>query len=267
VGTLLFLIIGVFSLIIAFALEGGELGGLLVGTAAMIVFGGTLGAVGVSFPWRDVKRFFSVMRMAFRDYTGRPADVILYFVDVANIARKQGILALEGLMKSQQDLNPLTKVGLQLVADGTEPQLIKDILELYVENRSERHRDGFAMFESAGGFAPTMGIIGTVMGLVHVLGNLSDPGKLGPSIAVAFIATLYGVASANLIWLPLGARLKARDKLETLEGAMIVEGVMLIAQGVSPRIVEEKLQAYLDPAELEKFTELWEAPRGEASAA
>jgi chemotaxis protein MotA len=266
VGTILFLIIGLFSLIIAFALEGGELAGLLVGTAGIIVFGGTIGAVGVSFPWHDVKRFPAVLRMAFRDYHGGPTEVILYFVDVANIARKQGILALENLTKTQEDLNPLTRVGLQLVADGTEPQLIKEILETYVENRSERHRDGFSMLESAGGFAPTMGIIGTVMGLVHVLSNLSDPGKLGPSIAVAFIATLYGVASANLIWLPLGARLKARDKIEALEGTMITEGIMLIAQGVSPRIVEEKLQAYLDPAELQKFTQLWEAPRGEAAA-
>lgn len=265
-ATIVFLLVGILSLIFAFVLEGGEVGGLLVGTAAMIVFGGTLGAVGVSFPWREVKRLPSVIRMAFKDHKTRPTDVILYFVDVANIARKQGILALENLTKTQEDLNPLTKVGLQLVADGTEPQLIKDILELYVDNRSERHRDGFAMLESAGGYAPTMGIIGTVMGLVHVLSNLSDPGSLGPAIAVAFIATLYGVSSANLVWLPLGARLKARDKLEMLEGTMIVEGVMLISQGVSPRIVEEKLQAYLDPEELEKFTELWEAPRGEAAA-
>ncbi|HKI99355.1 MAG TPA: flagellar motor protein [bacterium] len=265
-GTILFLVIGVFSLIIAFVLEGGELGGLLVGTAAMIVFGGTLGAVGVAFPWRDVKRFPSILRKAFTEPPGRATDVILYFVDVANIARKQGILALEGLTKSKEDLNPLTRVGLQLVADGTEPQLIKEILELYVDNRQERHHDGFAMLEAAGGFAPTMGIIGTVMGLVHVLGNLSDPGKLGPSIAVAFIATLYGVSSANLIWLPLGARLKAQAKFEAMQGQMIVEGVMLISQGVSPRIVEEKLQAYLDPEELEKFTELWEAPRAEATA-
>lgn len=252
-STLLFLTVGFGMMIAAFLLEGGHLTGLMVDTAAMIVFGGTVGAVGVSFPISDVKRFGSVMKVAFAEKPKKLTDSIFFFIDIASLARKEGILALEKIINTEEDLDNMTKAGLQLVADGVEHELIRDILELYVEKRSERHKAGFAMFESAGGFAPTMGIIGTVMGLVHVLSNLSDPGSLGPAIAVAFVATLYGVASANLIWLPIASKLKVLNQIEQNQGQVVVEAILLIEKGVSPKIVEEKLKAFLDPDELEKF--------------
>ena len=264
-GAILFLVIGFGSMVLAYVLEGGHLGGLLVMTAGMIVFGGTIGAVGVSFPLQDVRRFPAVLMKAFSEHRANLTQRIAQFIDVAGIVRREGVLALDNYVRTNEEMDRLAKTGLQLVVDGTEPEVVREVLEAYLDSTSERHKSGMAMLESAGGFAPTMGIIGTVMGLVHVLGNLSDPGKLGPSIAVAFIATLYGVASANLLWLPLGAKLKALDKIEMQESRMLVEGVLLIGHGANPRIVAEKLQAFLEPKDLEEFSEKFEVDRGKAA--
>jgi len=252
VAALLFLIFGFAAMVSAFMLEGGHVGSLFVLTAAMIVFGGTLSTVGLSFPTELVKKFPAILKKAFSTSDHNVLDQVNLLIDIANIVRREGVLVLERML-NEREMDRLTRTGLQLVADGIEPELIRGVMESYIENAQMRHKEGAAMFEAAGGFAPTMGIIGTVMGLVHVLGNLSDPGSLGPAIAVAFIATLYGVGSANLIWLPLGSRLKVMDKLEAHQASMVVEGVVLIATGISPRIVEERLQAYLEPHELEKM--------------
>jgi len=253
VATLLFLIIGLSSLVGGFLWEGGHLTALLQKTAALIVLGGTTGAVGLAFPMSQFRRFIAVARVAFTERSHKLTDSIFFFIDIASLARKEGILALEKIINTEENLDHMTKAGLQLVADGVEHELIEDILETYIEKRSERHKEGIAMFESAGGFAPTMGIIGTVMGLVHVLGNLSDPGSLGPAISVAFIATLYGVGSANVIFLPMGNRLKMMNQVEMVQGQIVMQAILLIEKGVSPKIVEEKLKAFLDPTELSKF--------------
>ncbi|NLK51627.1 MAG: motility protein A, partial [Syntrophomonadaceae bacterium] len=136
---------------------------------------------------------------------------------------------------------------LQLIIDGTDPELTRNMLETEMYAVSDRHKVGIGMFESAGGYAPTMGIIGTVMGLVHVLGNLSDPGSLGPAIALAFIATLYGVGSANLIWLPIASKLKNKSGKETLIQELIIEGILSIQAGENPTIIREKLLSFLGP--------------------
>ena len=262
-ATILFLVLGFGSLILAYALEGGRLGALVQETAALIVFGGTFAAVGVAFPMKDVKRIFKVFMVAYKVPKGKVIEQIFFFIDISSLARKEGILALERIINSEEGLDTMTKTGLQLVADGVEHELIKDILELYVEKLNERHKEGYEMFEGAGGYAPTMGIIGTVMGLVHVLSNLSDPGSLGPAISVAFIATLYGVASANLLWLPIGSKLKALNKIELNQKQIVIEAILLVEKGVSPKIVEEKLKAFLDADELERF-EYFGKPKGEA---
>jgi chemotaxis protein MotA len=266
VGTLLFLVLGFGSLILAYVIEGGHLGGLLVGTAAIIVFGGTFGALGVSFPMKDIKRLLSVLKVAFSESKGKVIEQIFFFIDISSLARKEGILALERIINSEEGLDAMTKTGLQLVADGVEHELIRDILDLYVEKLNERHKEGIEMFEAAGGFAPTMGIVGTVMGLVHVLSNLSDPGSLGPSISVAFIATLYGIASANLFWLPIGTKLKALNKIELNQKQITIEAILLVEKGVSPKIVEEKLKAFLDAEAMERF-DYFGKPKGEEKAA
>ena len=166
------------------------------------------------------------------------------FRELSVKTRKNGLLSLEADL-NESDMDSFTKKGLQMVVDGIEPSTIRGILETKLENMSERHHDGAAIFEAAGGFGPTMGIIGTVMGLVHVLSNLSDPNSLVLKIAVAFIATLYGVASANLLWLPFASKLKALDKLEILEKEMIIEGILLLQEGANPNALVGKLEGFL----------------------
>ena len=252
--TLGFLALGFISLIGAFLIEGGHAGSLVVDTAAMIVYGGTLAAVGTSFPFDLVKKIPTLFKKAMADGNESHLKLVFYFVDTASLVRREGILALEkNITQSAEEIDRLTKTGLQLVADGVEEHLLRDVLETYVENISERHKEGIAVMEAAGGFSPTMGIIGTVMGLVHVLSNLSEPEKLGPAISVAFIATLYGVATANLVWLPLATKLKALNMREVHHRTMVVEAIIMISQGLSHKIVEERLKAFLEPEELEKL--------------
>jgi chemotaxis protein MotA len=260
----LFLIVGFGSLVFAYWYEGGNLVGLLVLTAAIIVFGGTFGALGLSYPYSELKRLPGILRVAFGGARPEMIGQVLRFVDQASIARREGVLALERMIEDDPDTDELTQVGMRLVVDGVEPEVVREIMEAHVETVSERHAAGAEMLDAAGGFAPTMGIIGTVMGLVHVLGSLADPGNLGPSIAVAFIATLYGVASANLLWLPLANKLKSLDRLERNDLTLEVEGVMLIAKGSNPRIVEEKLRMFLNPDDKDVFRDLSGERHGKA---
>lgn len=249
----IFLIIGFGSMVVAFTLEGGALGALLAGTAAMIVFGGTIGAVGLAFPAEEIKRIPKILKVFFSPRKIKLADLIFYFKEISFSSRRNGLLSLESEISSDKKVDPFIRKGLQLVVDGVEPESLRSILELEVESGSERHREGAAMFEAAGGFSPTMGIIGTVMGLVQVLSNLNDPASLGPKIAVAFIATLYGVGTANLLWLPIASKLKALDNKEFNEKRLIVEAIMYIQEGVNPNVLSEKLKGFLNKKELLEF--------------
>lgn len=252
------IILGFGSLIIAFILEKGHVAALLAPTAAMIVFGGTIAAVMLSFPIENLKRIGKVIGIAFKTNKKELPELIVYFKDLAFKTRKNGLLSIESEISADEKLDPFIKKGLQMVVDGVEPQSVRDILELEADMTSERHRSGAAMFDSAGGYAPTMGIIGTVMGLVHVLGSLStsNPDELGSSIATAFIATLYGVASANLLWLPIGSRLKNIDKEEVTEKSLIIEAILYIQEGVNPNTIAEKLKGFLNKEELSKYETL-----------
>ena len=166
---------------------------------------------------------------------------------MAEKARREGLLALEDEAENVDDA--FIKKGISLVVDGTDPELVKDILESDLDAMEARHTQQAGLFQNAGGFAPTLGIIGTVMGLVHVLENLSDPDSLGPAISTAFIATFYGVASANLYYLPIGNKLKQISHDEVHARTMIIEGIVSIQAGDNPRVVEEKLKTFLDPSE------------------
>jgi chemotaxis protein MotA len=240
-----FLIFGFVMMIGSFVIEGGTLGSLLAPTAAMIVFGGTLAAVGLAFPMKDFKRLPGAAGKVFKGKEKDLGEMILFFKSLSIKARKNGLLSIETEINAE-GIDPFVKKGLQLVVDGVDPQTIEGILELEAEATSERHKKASAMFESAGGFSPTMGIIGTVMGLVHVLGNLSDPSSLGPKIAVAFIATLYGVSFANLVYLPMGSKLKILDEYENNERMLVIEAVLLIQTGTNPTTLVEKLKGLLN---------------------
>ncbi len=254
--SILFMIFSFGSIIAAFVIEGGSLGALLAPTAAMIVFGGTIGAVGVSFPVNDLKRIPGILKVFVSPKNKNLGELVSYFKEISYKTRKNGLLSLEGEITADESLDPFIKKGLQLVVDGVEPQAVRSILELELESISDRHRQGAAIFDSAGGFAPTMGIIGTVTGLVHVLSNLEEPSTLGPKIAMAFIATLYGIGTANLLWLPIGSKLKALDDIEYREKSLILEAILYIQEGINPNTIAEKLKGFLNKDELKKFMEM-----------
>lgn len=237
------IIFGLAALVGGFLLEGGHASSLLVGTAAIIVFGGTIGATVASFKMEDIKSVPALLKIVFKEQKYEINELIVMLVGFAEKARREGLLCLERETANIDD--DFMRQGIQLVVDGTDPALVRDILETQIEFMDQRHKIGAGIFETAGGYAPTMGIIGTVMGLVHVLGNLSDPDSLGPSIAVAFLATLYGVASANVLWLPIGHKLKLKSKQERFMKEVALEGILSIQAGDNPSIVGEKLRAFL----------------------
>lgn len=239
-------VIAIGSLLIAVVEEGGSIVALAAGSAALIVFGGTAGAVMVCFSMNDIKSVPKLLKIAFTERKSNVFETINVIVTFAEKARREGLLSLEQELTAID--NHFLRQGVQLVVDGTDPALVKDILETEMAFEDQRHKIGAGIFEQAGGFAPTMGIIGTVMGLVNVLSNLSNPDELGGHIAVAFIATLYGVSSANILWLPIAAKLKLRNKQEALEKAVILEGVLSLQAGENPATVRDKLKAFLPPA-------------------
>jgi chemotaxis protein MotA len=239
--TILGVLAGIAALIGGFLWEGGQLTGLFHLTAAVIVFGGTIAAVVISFPASKLKSIPQALRYTFVRPEDNMEQLVEDIVDMATTSRRHGVLSLE--RKIQDHPHPFLREGIQMVVDGTDPENIRQIMEIRMD-RIELKHGGFAkVFESAGGYAPTMGIIGTVMGLIHVLGNLSDPTELGPSIAVAFIATLYGVASANLIFLPIASKIKSRSADEIQDLELLLQGILAIQNGEHPRIVRKKMDA------------------------
>jgi chemotaxis protein MotA len=240
ISTLLGLLVGFGSLMVSVLMEGGSPAAFLSPSAMLIVFGGTFGATMIAYPLETFLKLPGLIGIAMKQQKHDVAGLVEQSVLLAEKARKQGLLSLEA--DAQEAKDPFLKQAIMLAVDGTDAEVLKGILETQVEHLEERHEVCFGMFEAMGGFAPTMGIIGTVMGLVHVLGNLSDPNSLGPKIAVAFIATLWGVSSANLLWLPLGAKLKRKSKEEIFFRNVAIEGIMAVQSGENPRIVRQKLE-------------------------
>ncbi|HUW41645.1 MAG TPA: MotA/TolQ/ExbB proton channel family protein [Rectinemataceae bacterium] len=251
--------VGIGCLLIAFLIEGGNPASLILPSPIIIIFGGITGALMVSFDMSDVMSIPRLIGRAMRSPPTHEKDLALRFVALAEKSRRDGLLSLEEDMQAldaSEDI--LLKKGLRYVIDGTDSEALHELLEndiaIYVKHR--KHEAD--IFEAAGGFAPTMGIIGTVLGLIIVLSKLNEPDKLGESIAVAFIATLLGIASANLIFLPLANKLNLILAKERNVKEMIVAGVLAIQQGESPKLVGDKLAAYVSEEErgaLETFNE------------
>lgn len=237
------LLLGLAAIVGGQVLEGGHLSSLLQPTAFLIVIGGTLGAVMLQSP---MPVFVNGMRMGKWVFTPPPLapdQLIRRITAWSQIARKEGLLALEGQMNGERD--PFIQKGLQLLVDGVEPERLREVLEVEIGSFEDRMKAGARIWEAAGGYAPTIGILGAVMGLIHVMENLSDPSKLGGGIAVAFVATIYGVGSANLIFLPISKKLLANvARIVTLR-EMLVDGLVGIANGDNPRIIESRLQGYV----------------------
>jgi chemotaxis protein MotA len=238
---------GVIALLFASMMEGTQPMAFFNIPALIIVLVGTGGATLSSVGMDTMKKIPALYKLAFGppelDMRGR----VELIVSLAEQARREGLLALDAQLAEIHD--DFTRKGLQLVVDGTDPELVREILDAEIDGMTTRHAAGATAFEKAGGFAPTMGIIGTVMGLVHVLQNLSNPSMLGPAISTAFIATLLGVGAANVIFLPVGARLRALSSAEAELRILTVEGILSVQAGDNPRVVGDKLRSFVAPAE------------------
>lgn len=223
-------------------LEGGHVGSLMQLTAFIIVGGGTLGAVMVQTPMRTFARAMKISIWVFVPLRLRPDEIAGKIVNWSNIARREGLLGLEAI--AEQEPDPFARKGLQLLVDGSEPEVIRSILEVEIDSNEHQDVQAAKVFDGMGGYSPTIGIIGAVMGLIHVMNNLADPSKLGSGIATAFVATIYGVGFANLLFLPMANKLKSQIHSQTQFREMIVEGVISIAEGENPRNIETRLQGY-----------------------
>ncbi|HEX8630223.1 MAG TPA: flagellar motor protein [Catenuloplanes sp.] len=227
------------------AMEGGSAGSILLLPSLLLVFGGSLGAAMAGGVLKDTLGIGNQLKRAFTTKVTPPNELVDSVVSMAERARREGLLALEDAVKEVK--HPFLKRGLQLAIDGTDPEELHDILHAEVAAKKKADRAGSKIFENMGGYAPTIGIIGTVMGLVHVLENLDKPESLGHSIAAAFVATLWGVLSANILWLPIAERLKRLSGIEAEEMELAIEGVMAIQSGSNPRLVAQKLRSLLPP--------------------
>ena len=236
-------LIAIAGIIAGLLIEGGSLGQILQPTAAMIVFAGTLGAVMLQFPLATVLRAFKRAVQVFLRHKKDGDQALKLIIDFANKARRSGIVSLD------QDLDripdPFLKQAIMLAVDGTEPSELRKIMEIEIEKRAEDEDRIPAVFESAGGFSPTIGIIGAVLGLIQVMQHLDKIEEVGRGIAVAFVATIYGVGAANLILLPSAGKLKLRIHEERVHKEMMLEGVVSILEGMNPRMIEIKLQSFL----------------------
>ena len=243
VTTLAGLVIGVGLVLVGHGLEHGRLGSLLQGAAALIVFGGTLGAVLVSFSFQEVKGACASLRHVVINDDQPPQELLATIGRYALKARKEGLLALED--DAERIADPFLRRGLTLAVDGTNSTTLRTMLEAEITTREEQDEAPARVFEAAGGYAPTVGILGAVLGLIHVMENLSDPSNLGSGIAVAFVATIYGVGSANLLLLPIGGKLRARAERHARRREVLLEGIMAIQEGLNPRLIEHKLRGLL----------------------
>jgi chemotaxis protein MotA len=253
IATIIGLIIGFFGVIAGFILEGGHISALFGLAPALIVILGTLGATIVGMPFNELRKFPQWLRIAFSEQSFGVEEAYYTLIHFSEKARREGLLSLEDDLEMIE--NKFAKQGMQLIIDGTDPEVTRNILESNIVVMENRHKVGIGFFEAAGGYSPTLGIIGTVMGLVHVLGNLTDPESLSISIAGAFLATLYGVCFANLIYLPIASKLKFKNEKEVQIMQMILDGIISIQAGENPIILKEKLKTHIGYIPEEKTPE------------
>jgi chemotaxis protein MotA len=242
------LVLAAVGIIGGYTVEGGAIAGLINVPGFMIVIVGTIGATFIAFPLEQMLRAPSAaMAAVFNKISVHANLMAAALVSMADKARREGLLSLEDEAQSIDD--KFARKGLMLMIDGTDPEALRSIMEIDIDSLSRRHRENAKVWEAAGGFAPTLGVLGAVMGLITVLSHLGgDPSELGAGIATAFVATFYGVGVANVLFLPIAEKLKFRSAEERVVREMILEGILAIQSGDNPRIVKEKLESFLAPA-------------------
>ncbi len=237
------LVLGVLAIVGGQLLEGGHIGSLSQPAALLIVLGGTMGAVMLQSPYATFVRGLRMVSWVWYPPVVDFAEMIRQVTLWSQTSRREGLLALENVINQLKD--DFTRKGLQLLVDGAEPERLREVLEVEINTFEQKMKLSARIWEAAGGYAPTIGILGAVLGLIQVMENLSDPSKLGAGIAVAFVATIYGVGLANLVFLAMSNKLKAHINRLVLQREMIVDGLVGIANGDNPRIIESRLQGYV----------------------
>ncbi len=244
IATLLGSIVG-FALVLGAIIFGGDLSLFVNTPGLMIVVGGTLSAICVTFPIGDVLQSFTGALAMFMKKKGKVEDVVNIMVRIAEISRREGLIALENI----QTENPILKKACQLIADNADPQLIRDTLSIEIGTMKRRHNISIEVFQKLAGYGPAFGMIGTLIGLVQMLAKLDDPASLGPAMAVAILTTFYGTIMANLIFLPFAGKMRSRTAMEELNLMIIFEGAKSILENNNPRLVYEKLSSFEPPKE------------------
>jgi chemotaxis protein MotA len=251
-ASLIGLILGLAGLLIGMIFKGVPMGVLLNIPAIFIIMVGTFGAVSIAFPGHELKKVPKLLKIIFKDKGSiQVIDLIPTFVSWANIARKEGLLALEAQITEVED--PFLKNGLSLAIDGQSPEFIRDVMDEEIEAMEERHLVGAGIFTQAGTYAPTLGVLGAVVGLIAALGNMADIDKLGAAIAAAFVATLFGIFFGYVIYHPFANKLKRKSRDEARVKRVMIEGVLSVLDGQSPTMLEQKLISYLPQYEREQY--------------
>ena len=243
-------LLAVFGILAGLVLEGGNLGQILQPTAALIVLGGTMGAVLLQFPIGTVMAAFRSLAHVFSAPKKQNDELINLLLSFANKARRNGVVSLDADLKTLHD--PFLKRALMLAVDGTDPSELRKIMRVSLDSTMEREEQLPMVFESAGGFSPTIGILGAVLGLIQVMGHLDNMAEVGRGISVAFVATIYGVGLANLFFLPFAGKMRIRIRDGQRHREMMLEGVISIIEGMNPRMLEVKLAGYMHDSTTEK---------------
>jgi chemotaxis protein MotA len=263
-GTLIGLVLGIGMILGGDLLEGGKISQILQPTAAMIVFGGTIGATMIQFPLRTFLRAIRAAKTVLIEPKNQAVKLIDDIVGFATIARKDGIVALEGAIP--ETTHPFLRRAIMMAVDGADSAAMRLALETSIAQSEEEGEDVAKVYETAGGYAPTIGIIGAVLGLIQVMSHLSDIEKVGEGIATAFVATIYGVGFANIICLPLGGKLKLRNREAIAVREIMLEGALAIQEGMNPKLVRERLSTLAQEVEAELLAAEGERAQEKAAA-
>lgn len=260
IASIIGIIIGLIAILGGQMLESGDTVSIVNPAAAIIVFGGTVGAVLLNFPFRVIVNALISTRKAFFSDDYDIKNVITQIVNLSDVTRREGNLVLEPIIQTIE--NPFLRKGVQLVADSANPRVIKEIMKTQIDYEEETYLLNARVFEVAGSFAPTFGIVGAVLGLIQVMQHISEPNQLGTGIATAFIATVYGVGIANLLLLPLGGKIRIKAREEMILKEMIIEGILSIHSGENPAVVEEKLTSFLNDHQKQIYSDQIIEPEG-----
>ena len=245
IATILGVLLATLLIVGSIILGGGTFAGFFDPASVMVVIGGAIAAAMISFPMKNFLSVFTVTpKVVFYKLDSIPR-IIEQIVSLAETARRDGLLALEGRLEEIE--NPFIVLGIQMAVDGTRPEVMEDILRTELDAVATRHRDGKALLDTMGRFAPAFGMIGTLMGLVIMLGDMSDPSKIGAGMAVALLTTMYGAIASNVVFLPFAEKLGFTNKQELLVMEIVVRGIMAIQSGENPRVIEQKLNTFVPP--------------------